>query len=48
MSTILAARNLDEPDEVRTFDHGRMDVVTVGGVSVGRAVFDRAGAGPST
>jgi quercetin dioxygenase-like cupin family protein len=40
MSTILAARNLDEPDEVRTFDHGRMDVVTVGGVSVGRAVFE--------
>lgn len=35
----LAAKNLDAPDEVRRFDHGEMAVVTVAGVTVGRAVF---------
>lgn len=37
---ILASKNLNTPDEVRSFDHGEMAVVTVAGVSVGRAVFE--------
>ncbi|MGH3949871.1 MAG: cupin domain-containing protein [Pseudonocardiaceae bacterium] len=36
----LAAKNLDTPDEVRRFGHGEMAVVTVAGVTVGRAVFE--------
>lgn len=36
----LAAHNLDVPDEVRQFDHGGMAVVTVAGVTVGRALFE--------
>lgn len=36
---ILAAKNLATPDETRRFDHGEMAVVTVAGVTVGRAVF---------
>jgi len=33
-------KGLDSPDEVRSFDKGRMDVVTLGNVTVGRAVFE--------
>lgn len=36
---VLAAKNLDAPDETRSFDHGEMAVVTVAGMTVGRAVF---------
>ncbi|MGH8825677.1 MAG: cupin domain-containing protein [Jiangellaceae bacterium] len=38
--TILAAKNLDTPDETRRFEHGEIGVVTVAGVTVGRAVFE--------
>lgn len=40
MALTLAAKNLDSPDESRRFSRGRMDVVTVAGVTVGRAVFE--------
>ena len=37
----LQGKNLDSPDETRSFDKGRMDVVGLGGgVTVGRAVFE--------
>lgn len=35
----LAAKNLDAPDETRRFRHGEMALVTVAGVTIGRAVF---------
>jgi hypothetical protein len=36
----LQGKNLGSPDEIRSFDKGRMDVVTLGNVTVGRAVFE--------
>ena len=32
----LEKKSLEQPDETRTFDNGKVDVVTVGGVGVGR------------
>ncbi len=38
---ILEAKSLDSPDETRPFvDKGKTDVVNVGGVTVGRGVFE--------
>lgn len=36
---VLAAASLDHPQETRRFGNGEMAVVTVAGVTVGRAVF---------
>jgi quercetin dioxygenase-like cupin family protein len=36
----LEVKNLDAPDDTRTFDHGQVQVVNVAGVTVGRAVFE--------
>ena len=36
----LEARNLDSPDEKRSFENGSMNLVTVSGGTVGRAVFN--------
>ncbi len=37
----LEARSLDTPHETRNFvDNGHIDAVTLGGVTVGRGVFD--------
>jgi hypothetical protein len=33
-------KDLGSPDEVRSFEKGRMDVVNLGDVVVGRAVFE--------
>jgi uncharacterized cupin superfamily protein len=33
-------KNIDTPDESRSFDKGRVDIVTVGDVTFGRAVFE--------
>lgn len=33
-------KNFDQPDETRTFDRGRLDIVEVHGQRVGRAVFE--------
>ncbi len=35
----LTARTFTEPDEVRHFDHGHLEVVTVAGQQVGLATF---------
>ncbi|MGI8806803.1 MAG: cupin domain-containing protein [Acidimicrobiales bacterium] len=35
----LEAKNLDAPDETRTFDNGEIRLVTIAGATVGRAVF---------
>ena len=39
-SATVAAKNLTTPDETRRFGHGEMAVVNVGGITVGRSVFD--------
>jgi len=36
----LMGKNLGSPDETRSFDKGKMDVVTLDNVTVGRAVFE--------
>jgi len=35
-----AIRRFETPDETRTFEKGRFDVVTIGGISVGRARYE--------
>ena len=35
----LEAKNLNQPDETRTFDNGEMRVVNLAGATVGRAEF---------
>ena len=36
----IQGKNLGSPDEVRSFDKGKMDVVTLGNVTVGLATFE--------
>ena len=36
----IQGKNLGSPDEVRSFDKGKMDVVTLGNVTVGLAMFE--------
>lgn len=33
-------KNMDMPDEVRTFPKGKLELATVGGITFGRATFD--------
>jgi len=35
----MQLKNLAQPDEARTFDKGRLDLVTLGGVTFGRGTF---------
>jgi quercetin dioxygenase-like cupin family protein len=32
-------RRFDTPDEVRTFEHGKFEIVHLGGVTIGRATY---------
>jgi hypothetical protein len=32
-------RSFDNPDEVREFPNGRLELITIGGVTIGRATF---------
>jgi len=36
----LQGKNMGSPDEVRSFDNGRMDVVTLDNVTLGKATFE--------
>lgn len=36
----LESQSFDKPDETRTFDKGHMDLVTLGDLTIGRAVFE--------
>jgi hypothetical protein len=33
-------KHFDQPDEVRSFPHGRLELVSIGGATIGRATFD--------
>ena len=35
----MEVKNLGKPDEVRTFDKGRLELVKIGGAMIGRATF---------
>lgn len=37
---ISANKSFETPDEVREFPLGRLEIVTIGGVTVGRAIFE--------
>jgi len=39
MAMTLQTKNLDSPDDTRTFDNGQMQIVNVAGATIGRAVF---------
>jgi hypothetical protein len=39
-TTTAAKKSIETPDEVREFDHGRIDLVTIGGTTLFRAVFE--------
>lgn len=36
----MTMKNLGKPDEVRNFEHGKMELVNIGGGAVGRATFE--------
>jgi hypothetical protein len=36
----MEKRTLSHPDEVRAFDKGKVELVTLGGITFGRAVFE--------
>jgi quercetin dioxygenase-like cupin family protein len=36
----LETKSLDSPDETRPFEKGRAEIVTLGGMTVGRGVFE--------
>src|SRR5262245_63370727 len=33
-------KRFEKPDEVRRFDKGRFEIVTIGGVTIGRAIYE--------
>ena len=35
----MEGKSLNRPDEVRTFDKGKVEIINVGGRTVGRATF---------
>jgi len=35
----MEGKSLDRPDEVRTFDKGKLEIINIGGRTVGRATF---------
>jgi hypothetical protein len=43
----MQKKTLNTPDEVRTFDKGKVELATVGTVTFGRAVSSRGGNGLS-
>ena len=40
MSSPMQCKDLSKPDEVRTFDKGKVELVTLGGVTFGRATLE--------
>ncbi len=36
----MEVKSLDAPEEIRTFDKGKLELIKIGGATVGRAVFE--------
>ena len=36
----IEIRRFEQPDETRTFEHGSFELVTIGGVAIGRASYE--------
>ena len=45
---MLLVKNLDNPDEKRSFDHGEVNAVTLGGITFAEPSSGPAGDGPRT
>lgn len=39
-TTEVILKRFDQPDEVRTFDKGRFEIVQIGGMTLGRATYE--------
>ena len=39
-TTEVILKQFDQPDEVRTFDKGRFEIVQIGGMTLGRATYE--------
>ena len=44
----LQRKNIDSPDETRTFPNGSFGIVRIGDVAIARESFSLVGAGPRT
>jgi hypothetical protein len=44
-SETLKAKNVDSPDESRTFDNGKIDIVSIDEVTAGRFTWSQGGIG---
>ena len=40
IDTAIILKRFEEPDEVRTFDKGRFEIVRIGGRTIGRATYE--------
>jgi hypothetical protein len=40
IDTAVILKQFEEPDEVRTFDKGRFEIVRIGGMTIGRATYE--------
>jgi hypothetical protein len=38
----------DQHDEIRTFEKGKFEIVHIGGLTIGRAMYEPGGSGPFT
>jgi len=36
----MEVKSLNSPDEVRAFDKGKLELINIGGATIGRAVFE--------
>jgi hypothetical protein len=36
----MEAKSLNSPDEVRTFEKGKLELISIGGATIGRGVFE--------
>ena len=41
----IKQKSFAQPDEIRTFEKGKLELITLGGVTFGRATFSRTGSG---
>ena len=40
MNLNIVLKNFDKPDVVRNFDKGKFEIVSIGGMTIGRATYE--------
>ena len=48
VATKYQRKDLKSPDETKAFEKGKLELINIGGGTVGRLPCSRAGGGPST